>query len=163
MIGLQYKKCPSCGQNNKPEDFLCFNCMSDLTNVPVKERAPQSSDYNKSSNLLNDDNNITTIEKKDKNLLLKKIDDENVVILIKEEMIIGRESIEILRDQKFVSRQHAKIYFKNNTFFVKDLGSTNGTYVNSEKLDPNKEYSLNNGDIISFSKSIKFQVMLDEL
>lgn len=51
------------------------------------------------------------------------------------ELIIGREDDcqIILSDQK-VSRKHAKVYAEFDEAFIEDLGSSNGTKVNGEKI-----------------------------
>ena len=49
----------------------------------------------------------------------------------KKDFIIGRSSdcdLPIPVDD--VSRQHAKIFFRNEEYYIEDLGSTNGSYVN---------------------------------
>ncbi len=45
-----------------------------------------------------------------------------------------------------VSRKHARITLQNTRLSVADLGSTNGTYINNDKLEPNVEYPLKEGD-----------------
>ena len=50
-----------------------------------------------------------------------------------------------------ISRIHADIITKNNSFFVKDENSTNGTYVNGNRLSPNEEVQVFDGDIITFA------------
>lgn len=50
-----------------------------------------------------------------------------------------------------VSRIHADIITKNKSFFVKDENSTNGTYVNGNRLSPNEEVQVFDGDIITFA------------
>jgi|GEM_PF-1563265 len=45
-----------------------------------------------------------------------------------------------------VSRQHAEIVYDNGMFFVRDLKSTNGTWLNTGRLDPMKRYQVNAGD-----------------
>lgn len=50
-----------------------------------------------------------------------------------------------------ISRIHADIITKNNSFFVKDENSTNGTYVNGNRLTPNEEVQVFDGDIITFA------------
>jgi phosphoserine phosphatase RsbU/P len=48
---------------------------------------------------------------------------------------IGRQpDVAIYLESLAVSRQHAKILNRNGAFFIEDLGSSNGTYVNGEKL-----------------------------
>jgi FHA domain len=50
-------------------------------------------------------------------------------------MTVGRApECEIRPDDTYASSQHARLYAKNNSWFVEDLGSTNGTFVNDQKL-----------------------------
>ncbi|NJM69082.1 MAG: FHA domain-containing protein [Scytonema sp. RU_4_4] len=53
-----------------------------------------------------------------------------------------------LPDANFVSRLHAEIQVEKNTYYIVDLGSVNGTYLNNIKLDPKKRYPLKFGDKI---------------
>ena len=60
------------------------------------------------------------------------------------EITIGREignTIAPLVDN--LSRHHAKIYAKGDVWFAEDLGSTNGSYVNGDKLTGAKQLSAN--------------------
>src|SRR5262245_40190663 len=59
-------------------------------------------------------------------------------------VVIGRSSkAEIQIDQESVSRSHAKIVNTGKQIVLRDLGSTNGTYVNDQLID---EYTLRDGD-----------------
>jgi hypothetical protein len=50
-------------------------------------------------------------------------------------MVMGRGAeCELLLDDTFVSQQHARLFGKNGSWYVEDLGSTNGTYVNEQRL-----------------------------
>src|SRR5450432_4918436 len=61
-------------------------------------------------------------------------------------MVIGRSSkCEIQIDQESISRNHAKIVNTGKSILVRDLGSTNGTYVNDELIE---ERVLRHGDLI---------------
>lgn len=53
-----------------------------------------------------------------------------------------------LPSSDFVSRLHAEIQVKQNTYYLVDLGSSNGTYLNNIKLEPTKCYPLKLGDKI---------------
>ncbi|MCK7532139.1 MAG: FHA domain-containing protein [Marinilabiliales bacterium] len=64
---------------------------------------------------------------------------------------IGRETENeiILEDaKKIVSRSHAIIQNNRGGFQLIDLGSANFTYLNGEKLFPNVDNNLKNGDLI---------------
>ena len=60
-----------------------------------------------------------------------------------------------------VSRRHARIYRNNGSYFIEDLGSTNGTYVNrGRRLLPGNSQILNDGDEVIVGKTfLRFQVM----
>jgi pSer/pThr/pTyr-binding forkhead associated (FHA) protein len=48
---------------------------------------------------------------------------------------IGRAAeCELRLDDTYVSQQHARIFDRSGNWFVEDLGSTNGTFVNEQKL-----------------------------
>ena len=50
-------------------------------------------------------------------------------------MAIGRAAeCEIRIDDTYASQQHARLFGKNGAWYVEDLGSTNGTLVNEQKL-----------------------------
>ena len=60
-----------------------------------------------------------------------------------------------------ISRRHARIINHNGQYFIEDLGSTNGTFVNrGRRLLPGKRQVLQNGDEIIVGKTfLKFQVL----
>jgi hypothetical protein len=47
-----------------------------------------------------------------------------------------------------VSREHAVISFIDDTWWLEDLNSSNGTWVNEIKVGPNQPTALHDGDII---------------
>lgn len=49
--------------------------------------------------------------------------------------IIGRNpECALILDDDFASGRHARIFQRDNAWFVEDLGSTNGTFVGTERL-----------------------------
>jgi hypothetical protein len=60
-----------------------------------------------------------------------------------------------------ISRRHARIIHHNGQYFIEDLGSTNGTFVNrGRRLLPGKRHMLQNGDEIIVGKTfLKFQIL----
>lgn len=53
---------------------------------------------------------------------------------------------------KGVSRLHAALKIHNQRIVITDLGSSNGTRVNGQKIVPHVDYPLNHGDMIAFGK-----------
>ncbi|MGD8845476.1 MAG: FHA domain-containing protein [Desulfobacteraceae bacterium] len=71
-----------------------------------------------------------------------------VINISKGTMIIGRNaSCDIILDNEMVSSQHAQLQSADGTVKLKDLDSTNGTYVNGKKIS---ESQLFDGDDVSF-------------
>jgi serine/threonine protein kinase len=72
-------------------------------------------------------------------------------------LIIGRAHKEFKPDvdlepyggsQAGVSRRHSRLFRQGDDWFVEDLGSTNGTFVNGVRLVPQQTVKLKDGDII---------------
>lgn len=64
--------------------------------------------------------------------------------------LAGREgSCYIHIDDQRVSRRQFEIKKINNGFFITDLGSVNGTYVNGEMINANEPVALKSGDTIT--------------
>ena len=77
--------------------------------------------------------------------------------LVNRELIIGREdSCEIVIPDRQISRRHARIYLSTEGVFLEDLGSKNGTYLNSQRIVGSQQ--LHEGDEIriAFTQSFLF-------
>ena len=55
---------------------------------------------------------------------------------------------------RFVSRKHLEISTRNSKFFLKDLQSENGTFVDGEPIKPGKELEVKEGLPISIGMSV---------
>jgi two-component system, cell cycle response regulator len=70
-----------------------------------------------------------------------------------EQTLIGRSArAEIQVDQESISRNHACITTSTRGVFIKDLGSTNGTFVNDVPV--HQETALSNGDLVKIGRTI---------
>lgn len=62
---------------------------------------------------------------------------------------IGRSlENDLTLDYPQVSRKHAELFFGQGSFFISDLGSLGGTFVNGEKITQKK---LEQGDVITLA------------
>ena len=75
------------------------------------------------------------------------------------EIVVGRSSeLDMVLVEDMVSRKHAKISANAENILIQDLGSTNGTFVNGEKI---KKVRLKEGDRILIGTSIIKLVAVD--
>ena len=70
-----------------------------------------------------------------------------------DQLTIGRDSAnEIVINDAEVSRRHARLTFQGGKYVLEDLGSTNGTFVNGQRLAGPRV--LKPGEVVSFGEQI---------
>jgi len=52
-----------------------------------------------------------------------------------------------------VSKIHCEITRRERAYWIKDVGSTNGTYLNGNRINPNVERELRFGDVVGLGVS----------
>lgn len=73
--------------------------------------------------------------------------------------VIGKSHRARLRiERETVSNFHAKIDYINGTYYIEDMNSTNGTYLNEEIINYKERKSLKSGDIIRFA-DVKYRFL----
>lgn len=78
-------------------------------------------------------------------------------ITIERDLLVGRhQTADLILQAAEISRKHAALLLKDQVLWVQDLGSSNGTFVNDERVTT--EQLLKDGDIVQFA-SIKFSVL----
>ncbi|HRX01165.1 MAG TPA: FHA domain-containing protein, partial [Cyclobacteriaceae bacterium] len=74
------------------------------------------------------------------------------IIYIHDGFVIGRGSLSDLKfNDSSISRRHTLFRFSEGAWFIQDLGSGSGTFVNGKKIDGVK---LTSGDRISFGSNV---------
>jgi pSer/pThr/pTyr-binding forkhead associated (FHA) protein len=80
-------------------------------------------------------------------------------ITLSSKIIIGRSTTcDIVIDDMLISRQHAEIQQIKSAFFIKDLESRNGTFVNDKKVPKGKYFKLAQNDTIRLGSKIEFKL-----
>ena len=70
-----------------------------------------------------------------------------------DEMVIGRaDRCHLVLDDTYVSQMHARIFARNGSYLLEDLGSTNGTYLNRRRITSPAE--LHRGDQVKIGKTV---------
>ena len=87
---------------------------------------------------------------------------EGFSIVVKNGDVVGRQGAgaEFLKNFKTVSRRHARFSKEGGKWYVEDLNSTNGTYVNNKPIPPNQKVEIKDGDVISLSSQVALRVKL---
>ncbi|SAK47375.1 FHA domain protein [Caballeronia arationis] len=70
-------------------------------------------------------------------------------LISKADDLFARHRAQYPHQVNYVSRRHAHVFLKNDTPFVEDLGSTNGTFVNGKRLEA-AAVPLEKGDVLAF-------------
>ena len=74
---------------------------------------------------------------------------------------MGGKDVNLCIAKNTISSSHAQIEYRNSKFYLTDLRSRNGTYLNNEKEKVASEVYIRDGDIITFDEYIFKFVVLD--
>jgi hypothetical protein len=73
--------------------------------------------------------------------------------LSKSEVIVGRDATcDIVINDAEISRRHAKLSLQGDSYVLEDLGSTNGTFVDGQRLMG--PHPLQPGDLVLFGENV---------
>ena len=85
---------------------------------------------------------------------MKPKERKGATFAIGNEITIGRapNCTIMIPDDTYVSQLHARIYIRDGKPFVEDLGSTNGTFLNRDRLS--KTMPLHRGDKLQIGQTV---------
>lgn len=140
--------CPQCGNQNKEGSKFCNRCGSKL---PGAKRLEDTVSF---APVEQEEEEITISPEAPAEgtiLVVKKGPNPGEKFpLLKEEITLGRDpKSDIFLNDITVSRKHARITQEGQAFSLSDLGSLNGTYLNSERIE---RETLKHGDEIQVGK-----------
>ncbi len=148
--------CPACGHHNQADAAVCAVCGTLLASGQPKTVSPEAS---------------LEVEVERPGAVELELDTiaffvagakEPIIVKGQPNIVLGRSApdsppptvdlAEHLGHMYGVSRRHALITVIGDTYVIKDLDSTNGTWVNNVRLPTGKLFALNNGDQIQLGK-----------
>lgn len=148
------RSCPVCNFKNEPNATVCANCHSPLENVMIAQITTRR--LTESVKLLSQAELEALIKSfiPAQGLTFYIINNGELVIVGEEqnELILGRKIDDSVKNlinigayDVFVSRRHAKIIKTDHGYEIMDLGSSNGTWLEEQRLIPHKTYPLKSG------------------
>ena len=140
--------CSRCGHPNKAEARFCSNCGAvlhdeatlGLSPVEIEGEGPEEFPFPEDE-----------LEPGQALLLVKHGPNAGSTFLLETEVTTAGRSpdSDVFLDDVTVSRKHVEVRRKEDGWYVHDLGSLNGTYVNRERVDVTK---LASGDELQIGK-----------
>ncbi|MGB0389434.1 MAG: FHA domain-containing protein [Ardenticatenaceae bacterium] len=83
------------------------------------------------------------------------------ITIEKPSCLIERDSLHLALNDPRVSREHAIFKWDDGSWYLKDLGSTNGTYLNNKKLVAQQSYPLPQQASLQFGNSrVEFESLV---
>ena len=96
-------------------------------------------------------------------LISSSLEKHMEISITKSGFIIGKNAS--MADAQVVSptlsRMHCRIDLEDGIYYITDLNSTNGTYINGKRVSPNALYPIENGDTITLA-NIDFVMQIEE-
>ena len=77
--------------------------------------------------------------------------------IAKTPFMLGRVNADLTVPDARVSRRHAVITFDQNTYYIQDAASANGTLINGAKIPPDRKVPLQPGTVIGLGPEILFR------
>ena len=147
-------KCPNCGSSVRAGELVCHNCSYSLTGITTStrtlEKAEETFEFTRTKTI------GSAIGKLQKLSLI--IDGTELALPVGARLILGRRDatatstfpdVDLERfdaDKLGVSRQHIELSWRSGLIYVTDMGSTNGTLLNGQRLVAGIERILRDND-----------------
>lgn len=154
--------CPNCAARVKPDDLICFTCGANLPRTRARDDdAPAASTV--MQEYLRPQDRGKSISPA---VLRLSFPTGNVDVPAGTTLLLGRDPAESLvaaafADFENVSRRHATIMMDDSGHAsIRDEDSTNGTFVNGDRVLPGVSVRLADGDIVRLAADVSAEVML---
>lgn len=135
---------------------------SDLQNGSVALESIFLKLSGKSSNIITESNVKESQGTSQFKLVAMDVQPRFEIVVNKSEFVIGKKQSSVdgvISFNKMISRVHCKVSCKQEQYYIEDLQSANGTYINNVRLQPNIATKIKHGDIVRLANS-NFQVVL---
>ncbi len=146
-------KCPDCGFENQENAAYCEECGSKLFAAKEESAVPESV----ASPLEQEQSD------EDSEVVAKIYVEELTLKLSRDVNTIGRRSpadgvypdvdLTDYDPDSYISRRHAQILKDGTTYYFEDMGSSNGSFINEERMNKGSKRELKDKDIIRLGRT----------
>jgi pSer/pThr/pTyr-binding forkhead associated (FHA) protein len=153
--------CPACAAQVKPGDLICFTCGANLPREPWEDDPPAPATV--MQEYLKREDRTSSISPA---VLRLAFPTGNVEVPAGTSLLLGRDPAESLVAAAFagfenVSRRHATVRMDDaGHATVRDEHSTNGTFVNGDRVLPGTAVRLADGDQVRLGADVTGEVLL---
>ena len=164
-------ECPSCGHLHRPGTLFCSECgVYLLTGGPLRTEPLPESDLpaTRADPWESGEKGGPGEAQREMQLVIVPPSGRQLALPAEGEAVIGRldatrgvfPNIDLTPEgglEGGVSRRHARIHRQKAQYFVEDLGSANGTFLNGQRLTPYLPHPLHDGDELQLGR-VRIQV-----
>ena len=153
--------CPACAAHVKPDDLICFTCGANLPRKGPDEDPPAPATV--MQEYLRREDTTGSISSA---VLRLAFPTGNVEVPAGTSLLLGRDPAESLVAAAFsqfenVSRRHATVSVDDaGHATIRDEHSTNGTFVNGDRVLPGTTVRLADGDTVRLGADVTGEVLL---
>jgi pSer/pThr/pTyr-binding forkhead associated (FHA) protein len=153
--------CPSCAAEVRAGDLICFTCGANLPRRPREDDTPAANTV--MQEFLRPEYRTGAISPV---VLRLSFPTGNVEVPAGTTLLLGRDPAESLvaaafEDYVNVSRRHATVTMDDSGHAsIRDEDSTNGTFVNGDRVLPGISVRLADGDIVRLAADVSAEVVL---
>jgi pSer/pThr/pTyr-binding forkhead associated (FHA) protein len=154
--------CPNCGTKVRPDDLICFTCGSNLPR-PASAGDDSPAPATVMQEFLRPQERNSNISSA---VLRLSFPTGNVEVPAGTTLLLGRDPAESLvaaafADFENVSRRHATVMVDDSgRASIRDENSTNGTFVNDDRVLPGVAVRLADGDVVRLAADVSGEVLL---
>lgn len=159
-------ECPSCGRQHRPGTLFCSECgVYLLTGGPLRtEPLPESELPTARADPWASGAGAAAAEGETSTLtVVMTATGRRMPLPAGGEAVLGRldatrgvfPDVDLTPDgglEGGVSRRHARVHQQKKQFFIEDLGSANGTFLNGQRLTPYLPHPLRDGDEVQLGR-----------
>lgn len=157
--------CPVCQTSNSPAARQCMNCGADLRQSYTTNPQPEPLSPDPASPVKPALPHLGTLALyvmgAEQPLLIRDTASMTLGRVAPEDSVVPDIDLTPFQAQeRGVSRLHARINRTSSGYSLTDLKSTNGTWINENRLPPRQEYAIKNGDMLRLGQLVIFAYFL---